>query len=170
MNRILMGNERDVGVVVVGAPFFNGRRYTGGYSSQWFRRKHQIERMVHVCLEFSGENLRECCPTSTCPALAEMPLSEPFVHLDQAAAAGRNRRRRFDRTVQRRSDDRTQRETPQPIGNSGSLASTRLRESEAGEVGIDDVLGVLDFTMSDEVYPHGPIFPHRASWTRRCTV
>ncbi len=104
--------------------------------------------MLEVGREFTRERVVEFFPDAPSPARSERPLSERIVNHDVAVRAVGDDPSGLNGTVQRRGHHRGV--SWEAFGDIRGLASPGSREREAGEVGIDDVVGIADLAVSNE--------------------
>ena len=87
-----------------------------------------------------------------------VPLGEPVIRGRGDAGGGRDVSRRFDGSLERRCNDHVARDLAEICRRGYGLASSGVGEAEAVEVGIHDVIRIVDFAMANEVESseHGP--------------
>ena len=107
--------------------------------------------MVEIRRHLSGEMVVEFLPPHPPPARRETKFGQSIDDFDSESMRVGDLLRSLDGTGERRCADRSNRRMSQEVGCLADLSFAVAAQPVLLEIGVDDMVGVGDFAMPDEV-------------------
>ncbi len=152
MDRILVRDHDEIAAGDLCGVFPDAACGAQGELGEGFVDERELVRVLEVRLELSRPLGRQLLPGDPGPALRHRPFGESLV-LDERPPGRRLRDHPsgLDAALQRRGDDAGDGCASKPGGCGRRLVPTAFAQAEAGEVGVDEMVGVVHLAVPDEV-------------------
>jgi len=116
-----------------------------------FGRERHVVGVLEVCGQLTRKHFIKVFPTNTGPTGSDGPFSEGFVNLHTEAVASCDFVGRLQSAQQWRRHDHCHGSGSEVGARGPSLVHAKRRQAVSRQVGIDNVVRVLDFAVADEV-------------------
>lgn len=151
MDRVLVGDDDDISVRVVDIEASGHRGHSLCDLLERLTRKRQRGRTLQIGLQLTWKRLRNRSPGVASPSTHYLPLGEVRVDLDGYSGPGGDFFCRAQAAFERRRPDRDHRTGSEVSPGTSCLFDPLRRQPEAREVGIDEVVGVVDLCVTDQM-------------------
>ncbi len=151
LNRVLVGNNGADTPSMFDAEIVDNRLHPPGYVGDRLRGKVEIGGLSEVGLDLTRKPGGELLPADSRPARSEQPLRQPIVGCGLYARRDSYRPSGLDCPLERGAHDGVNLCLAKSYRSCSSLSTAGSTEAIAVQGGVDDVIGVANLAVPDEV-------------------
>ncbi len=162
-----MRHDRGGASGILISEFVDHRRHACGHVGDRLGYKFEIDGILQIGLEFARKEDREIVPSGPGPPCPESPFGGSMIDGWIGSGQLRDGVGCLHGAVERGRDDRIRPQVGESVGGCSRLLPAYRTEVEAVQIGVYDVIGIVDFAMSHQMQSmeHG-VRVYRRRWSR----